>query len=76
MRVVVQGILEGTPEDLASRANDLNQLIKIKFPSSSDIFNLSEPCPACRESIPLENLSNGVCPRGHVWGMLNVLPVL
>ena len=67
MRIVVQSLLAGSPSNLIEKANALNEAIKLKFPSS-DAYDLTEPCPACRAPIPLESLLKAICPKGHSWG--------
>ncbi|KAH8110999.1 transcription factor IIIC subunit delta N-term-domain-containing protein [Phellopilus nigrolimitatus] len=73
MRVIVQGLLDGSPQDLAAEAHTLNEAAKAKFTTvPPDAFGLSEPCPACRSPIPLENLLTAICPMGHVWSRCSI----
>ena len=69
MRIIVQSLLEGSPEGLMSKANSLNESIREKFSHlSSESFGLIETCPACQSPIALENIQSATCPRGHTWG--------
>ena len=69
MRVIVQSLLAGSPEDLTTEAHALSEATKTKFASvAPEAFGLTETCPACRSTIPLENLLTAACPNGHAWG--------
>ncbi|KAL5531750.1 hypothetical protein ACEPAG_4627 [Sanghuangporus baumii] len=73
MRVIVQSLLAGSPEDLTTEAHALSEATKVKFANvDPDAFGLTEMCPACRSPIPLENLLTAICPNGHTWARCSI----
>ncbi|KAI0064060.1 hypothetical protein BV25DRAFT_1869513 [Artomyces pyxidatus] len=76
-RVIVQSLLPGSPPSLAAAAEALDVLVTAKFPhtsgSDSASFNgLHEKCPACAQTVLLEDISTAVCPNGHSWSRCSI----
>jgi Putative zinc-finger of transcription factor IIIC complex len=71
--IVARSIVPGAPPDLCDEAQRLLGSVRARVFGESAPLPLvlgssEEPCPACREQIPLRDLNNAVCSRGHAWG--------
>lgn len=72
MRVVVQALLPGKPEQLAAEARVLADAAVAEFPADYAALGsqgFEEPCPACAAPIGLVSVADAQCARGHLWGM-------
>ncbi|KAK7056379.1 hypothetical protein VNI00_002933 [Paramarasmius palmivorus] len=70
LRMVVQSVLQGSPEDLAKEGEHLSAIVHAMFPveqQASTWDHLEEHCPACDVSIPLTNIITAECPNKHIW---------
>ncbi|KAJ6482521.1 putative zinc-finger of transcription factor IIIC complex-domain-containing protein [Mycena sanguinolenta] len=69
LRLVVQSLLPGCPNDLKAEGEDLNNVLRTTVVADdSDIFmSLEETCPACKAEVSLEDITSAVCARGHTW---------
>jgi hypothetical protein len=77
--IVARSIVPGAPPDLCDEAQRLSGSVRARVFGESAPLPLvlgssEEPCPACREQIPLRDLNNAVCSRGHAWGERTFFP--
>ena len=72
LRIIVQALLDGSPEDLQAEARALSTKIQESIPSPSDVnmmsLGLDEQCPACHAHVSLQDITTATCPNGHTWG--------
>ena len=70
LRVVVQCMLPGTPQELSFEAQVLANKVTASFPlvehegASGGILEL---CPACGVEVPLTDIAVAICSNGHRW---------
>jgi len=75
LRVVVQCMLPGTPQELSSEAQILTNKVTTSFPlveherASGGILEL---CPACGVEVPLTDIAVATCSNGHRWSRCSV----
>ncbi|KAH9816418.1 hypothetical protein DFH28DRAFT_1094831 [Melampsora americana] len=55
------------PEVPSHRLLDSDRLEGMSLEGEGGMMMMEEECPACERGIGFENLSLGVCERGHVW---------
>ncbi|KAK7052111.1 putative zinc-finger of transcription factor IIIC complex-domain-containing protein [Favolaschia claudopus] len=68
LRLVIQAFLSNSPDDLKSDGQRLTDALhNTDLVESVQDTGLNEACPACGEDVPLQTITNGVCPRGHSW---------
>ncbi|GJE86983.1 transcription factor IIIC subunit delta N-term-domain-containing protein [Phanerochaete sordida] len=70
LRIIVQALLPGTPDDLQAEAHELSARIQALVPATgvdAAALGLNEPCPACRAAVPLQDINTATCPNGHSW---------
>ena len=68
LRVVIQCMLPGTPQELSAEAQTLADKVTTSFPpSGGGLSGLLEQCPACGVEIPLADTASAVCLNGHRW---------
>lgn len=71
MRLIVQSLLPGSPQDLTEEGRALSvatQDLLPKDPSgASSATEFTEQCPACHVAIPLKDITMAVCANGHHW---------
>ncbi|KAI0294320.1 transcription factor IIIC subunit delta N-term-domain-containing protein, partial [Multifurca ochricompacta] len=67
LRVVIQCLLPGTPQELSAEAQKLANEI-----STSGGRGTQEQCPACGLEIPLTDIATAACSRGHRWSRCSV----
>ncbi|KAI9451937.1 putative zinc-finger of transcription factor IIIC complex-domain-containing protein [Lactarius psammicola] len=68
LRVVIQCMLPGTPQELSVEAQTLADKVTSSFPTSEGApGGLLEQCPACGVEIPLADTASAVCSNGHRW---------
>lgn len=68
LRVVIQCMLPGTPEELSVEAQTLADKITSSFPTSGGALSgVLEQCPACGVEIPLADAASAECLNGHRW---------
>ncbi|KAG6844758.1 hypothetical protein H0H87_003981 [Tephrocybe sp. NHM501043] len=76
LRMVVQSLLPGSPEDLSTEGNALQKISQaVVYPNPEDrpITNtFNERCPACGVEVPLEDITNAVCSNGHSWDRCSI----
>jgi len=70
LRVVIQCMLPGTPQELSAEAETLANKVTSSFPpveheGVSD--GLQELCPACGVEVPLTDIAEAICSNGHRW---------
>ncbi|KAF9465990.1 putative zinc-finger of transcription factor IIIC complex-domain-containing protein [Collybia nuda] len=76
LRMVVQSLLPGSPEDLSAEGNHLSTIVQTvvstgpQVVSVANIFN--ERCPACNVEVPLHDITSAVCSNGHTWARCTV----
>lgn len=68
LRVVVQSLLPGSPSDLSSEAQALSDRVKAVVEIDPNIAGLHEVCPACHIGVPLQDITQATCLKGHTWG--------
>ena len=71
LRVVLQSLLPGTPEDLSTEAHQLSNTVNALLPPGNGeeaSSGLEETCPACGTEVALDNIASARCANGHVWG--------
>ncbi|KAG7450657.1 uncharacterized protein BT62DRAFT_984993 [Guyanagaster necrorhizus] len=71
LRMVVQSLLPGCPQDLLSEGQDISEKIKALFPNQAS-NGFAERCPACQTEIPLEDITVARCPFGHIWSRCSI----
>lgn len=70
LRIVVQCMLPGTPQELSSEAQILSNKVTTSSPpaeyegASGGILEL---CPACGVEVPLTDIAVAICSNGHRW---------
>ncbi|KAG6888595.1 hypothetical protein C0995_007114 [Termitomyces sp. Mi166 len=73
LRMVVQSLLPGSPEDLSIEGKRLQNISQaVVYSNSQDILvtnTFNELCPACKVEVPLQDITTAVCTNGHTWGM-------
>lgn len=70
LRVVVQALLPGVPEDVQQEGHALSAQVQALVPATSTdaaSLGLAEQCPACRAAVPLQDITSATCPNGHTW---------
>lgn len=73
LRVVIQCMLPGTPQELSVEAQTLADKVTSSFPASEGVpGGLLEQCPACGVEIPLADTASAVCSNGHRWSRCSV----
>jgi len=73
LRVVIQCMLPGTPQELSVEAQTLADKVTSSFPTSGGASSgLLEKCPACGVEIPLADTASAVCSNGHRWSRCSV----
>jgi hypothetical protein len=70
LRVVIQCMLPGTPQELSAEAETLANKVTSSFPpveheGVSD--GLQELCPACGVEVTLTDIAEAICSNGHRW---------
>jgi len=73
LRVVVQSLLPGSPPDLSSEAQALSDRVKAVVEIDPNIAGLHEVCPACHIGVPLQDITQATCLKGHTWGELDAV---
>lgn len=75
LRIVVQCMLPGTPQELSSEAQILSNKVTTSSPpaeyegASGGILEL---CPACGVEVPLTEIAVAICSNGHRWSRCSV----
>ncbi|KAF8917721.1 transcription factor IIIC subunit delta N-term-domain-containing protein [Mucidula mucida] len=72
LRMVVQSLLPGCPPDLSSEGQLISEKIRALLPDDQTTNSLVERCPACKEEIPLQNITGAVCSKGHTWSRCSI----
>ncbi|KAH7920247.1 hypothetical protein BV22DRAFT_1021558 [Leucogyrophana mollusca] len=72
LRVVVQGLLPGSPPDLSAEAQALSDAVNARVAVGPSMAGLHEVCPACHVEVPLQDITRAICPNGHTWGRCSV----
>ncbi|KIM61276.1 hypothetical protein SCLCIDRAFT_16159 [Scleroderma citrinum Foug A] len=72
LRVVVQSLLPGSPSDLSSEAQALSDRVKAVVEIDPNIAGLHEVCPACHIGVPLQDITQATCLKGHTWARCSV----
>lgn len=70
LRIVIQCMLPGAPNDLSVEAQNLaNKVTALVSPAEHDGISsaLQERCPACGVEIPLTDIAVATCSNGHRW---------
>ena len=70
LRIVIQCMLPGAPNDLSVEAQNLaNKVTTLLSPAEHDGMSsaLQERCPACGVEIPLTDIAVATCSNGHRW---------
>ena len=70
LRIVIQCMLPGAPNDLSVEAQNLaNKVTKLLSTAEHDGMSsaLQERCPACGVEIPLTDIAVATCSNGHRW---------
>ncbi|KAF8876936.1 transcription factor IIIC subunit delta N-term-domain-containing protein [Infundibulicybe gibba] len=70
-RTIMQSLMQGSPEDIAEEGRNLLAAIEDAMPGT--IVNLlGETCPACKEEVPINNITTAICPNGHCWARCSI----
>ncbi|KAI6010951.1 putative zinc-finger of transcription factor IIIC complex-domain-containing protein [Pisolithus orientalis] len=72
LRVVVQSLLPGSPLDLSSEAQALSDKVNAMTAIEPGGIGLHEICPACRVEVPLQDITQATCLKGHTWTRCSV----
>ncbi|ETW79260.1 hypothetical protein HETIRDRAFT_478665 [Heterobasidion irregulare TC 32-1] len=75
LRVVLQSLLPGTPEDLSTEAHQLSNTVNALLPPGNDqegSSGLEETCPACGIEVALDNIASARCANGHMWARCSI----
>ncbi|KAL4064044.1 transcription factor IIIC subunit delta N-term-domain-containing protein [Scleroderma yunnanense] len=72
LRVVVQSLLPGSPSDLSSEAQALSDRVNAVIEIDPSITGLHEVCPACHIGVPLQDITQATCLKGHTWARCSV----
>ncbi|KAH7910203.1 transcription factor IIIC subunit delta N-term-domain-containing protein [Hygrophoropsis aurantiaca] len=72
LRIVVQGLLPGSPPDLSSEAQQLSEAVNATIDIDPSVAALQEVCPACHVEVPLQDITRAMCSNGHTWGRCSV----
>ncbi|KAI0316777.1 putative zinc-finger of transcription factor IIIC complex-domain-containing protein, partial [Amylostereum chailletii] len=75
LRIVLQCLLPGTPEDLSTAAQTLSNNASASARANAGdgpTNELEENCPACGLAVPLDNITGAVCPNGHTWSRCSI----
>ncbi|KAI6001282.1 transcription factor IIIC subunit delta N-term-domain-containing protein [Pisolithus albus] len=72
LRVVVQSLLPGSPSDLSSEAQALSDKVNAMMANGQGTVGLHEMCPACHVEVPLQDITQATCLRGHLWARCSV----
>ncbi|KAI0796220.1 putative zinc-finger of transcription factor IIIC complex-domain-containing protein [Abortiporus biennis] len=77
LRIIVQALLSGISDDLATEARDLASKVNLVIPSNLDLNAIhsighNETCPACNTEIPFTDLGEATCPNGHSWSRCSI----
>lgn len=69
LRMVIQSKLPDSPPDIAQEAETLSWAVKNApaLASATVSVTLNELCPACKCEIPLQDITQAICPKGHTW---------
>lgn len=69
LRVQVEDLLKtlSTKAPSEDERMSINRQLDRVISGSTDMLEARESCPACREPIRLESLSEASCPNGHIW---------
>ncbi|KAG6878555.1 hypothetical protein C0992_007917 [Termitomyces sp. T32_za158] len=70
LRMVVQSLLPGSPEDISAEGNrlqNMSQGVVYPNPEYTPVANtFNEHCPACKVEVPLQDITTAVCANGYV----------
>ncbi|KAI6010591.1 transcription factor IIIC subunit delta N-term-domain-containing protein [Pisolithus marmoratus] len=72
LRVVVQSLLPGSPVDLSSEAQALSDKVNAMLTVEPGGVGLHETCPACHVEVPLRDITQATCLKGHIWARCSV----
>ncbi|KAI6014123.1 putative zinc-finger of transcription factor IIIC complex-domain-containing protein [Pisolithus microcarpus] len=72
LRVVVQSLLPGSPSDLSSEAQALSDKVNAMMAIGQGWDGLHEMCPACHVEVPLQDITQATCLKGHLWARCSV----
>ncbi|KAG6909755.1 hypothetical protein DXG01_015471 [Tephrocybe rancida] len=76
LRMVVQSLLPGSPEDLSAEGNKLQAISQAAVhpnPQETPVTNsFNELCPACGVEVLLEDITTAVCTNGHTWARCSI----
>jgi general transcription factor 3C polypeptide 4 len=68
LRVVIQCMLPGTPQELSAEAEILAKKVTSSFPPvEHEGVSDGELCPACGVEVPLTDIAEAICSNGHRW---------
>jgi Putative zinc-finger of transcription factor IIIC complex len=70
LRVAIQCMLQGIPQELSTEAQTLANKVTTSFPPIEHqgvSGGLEELCPACGVEVPLTDIAVAVCSNGHKW---------
>ena len=76
LRIVVQCMLPGTPQELSSEAQILsNKVTTSSLPAEHERTSggTLELCPACGVEVPLTDIAVAICSNGHRWCEFTVI---
>ncbi|TEB30888.1 hypothetical protein FA13DRAFT_1754967 [Coprinellus micaceus] len=76
MRLIVQSLLPGSPQDLTEEGRALSVATRDLLPKdpsgASGATEFTEQCPACHVAIPLKDITMAVCANGHHWSRCSI----
>ncbi|KAF8066594.1 transcription factor IIIC subunit delta N-term-domain-containing protein [Lyophyllum atratum] len=76
LRMVVQSLLPGSPQDLSAEGHNLqatSQAVVFPDPQLAPVTNsFDEVCPACLVEVPLEDITTATCSNGHSWARCSI----